>query len=228
MVAALRSEHAELEKKWNAQLADTTLMIVLKIEAVENTIMQRFEEQPPQTLDPGPTPIGRGRVDFKVISSVIFVLQSIKLIQFKLSVKSHANKLLYPRTLPLSALGLDVPSISEVLDFMKLPHVGPTIARFRIDPASRPNSPWNLEACRIFAEDFCAKQPWVAEGKTLTDVSREFYLLIPEFTTQHALASGFADLKSHNRFHESLRRRVRKHKVGYFNNYFVTNSTFHS
>lgn len=125
----------------------------------------------------------------------------------------HANKLLYPRTTPLSPLGLDVPSIPEVLDFMKGPRIGPTITRFRIDPASRPNSPWNLQACQVFAEDFCAKQHQGAEGKTHMDVSWEFYLLIPEITAQHALASGFANSESYERFQESLRKRIRRHRV---------------
>ena len=247
MAAALRNDHAELERKLNAQLAETILKVMLKIDVVENAVkdkivvventvkdkivvventvmdkivvienavMERFKGQPSQTLNPAPTPVCGGGVDFKVISSVSPVQQIIALILFQFSVKYHANRLLYPRTLPLSPLRLDVPSISEVLDFTKLPHAGPTIARFRIDPSSRPNSPWNLEACRVFAEDFCAKQHWATEGETLTDVSREFYMLIPEFATQHALASGFADLKSHNRFQESLRRRIRRHKVG--------------
>ena len=174
--------------------------------------MQRSEGELPQTLNLGPAPVDAGDESFKVIFSVGFARQS--LISFQFFVRSYANKLLYPRTRLLSPLNLDVPSISEVLDFVKGPHVGPTIARFRIDPASRPNSPWNLQACRIFAEDFCARQCQGSEGKTPTDVSWAFYLLIPEFTTQHALASGFADVPSYERFQESLRRHIRRHRVG--------------
>ena len=136
---------------------------MLKISLVENAVMQRSESQLPQLRNPRPAPVDGGDVNFKVISSMCSVEQTVELILFQFSVRSHANKLLYPRSLPLSPLGLDVPSISEVLDFAKLPHVGPTIARFRIDPASRPNSPWNLQACRIFAEDFCAKQHWATD-----------------------------------------------------------------
>ena len=128
--------------------------------------------------------------------------------------RSHANKLLYPRTVPLSPLGLDVPSILEVLDFAKGPHIGPTITRFRIDPASGPNSPWNLRACQVFAEDFCTKQRQAVAGRTFADVSWEFYLVIPEIATQHAIASGFADLQIYERFQECLRRHIRRHRVG--------------
>ena len=96
---------------------------------------------------------------------------------------------------------------------MKGSHVGPTVTRFLIDPASRPSSPWNLRACQVFAEDFCAKRHPEAEGKTVIEVSWEFYNLIPEFTTQHALVSGFASSQSYEGFQESLRRHLRRHRV---------------
>ena len=121
--------------------------------------------------------------------------------------------MLYPRSTPLSPLSLDVPSISEALDFTKGRHAGPTTARFRIDPASVQSSPWNLRACQVFAEDFYFKRHPEAEGKALVDVSMEFYHLIPEFTAQHAATSGFPSLESYQRFQEQLRRRMRKHEV---------------
>lgn len=129
---------------------------------------------------------------------------------------STANKLLYPRTTPLSPLGLDVPSIPEVLDFMEGRNIGPTIAHFRIDPASKPNSPWNLQACQVFGDIFCAKNHQGIEGKTAIDVTLEFYLMMPGFIAQHALTSGFASPQSFERFQESLRRHVRRHRVGQF------------
>lgn len=131
--------------------------------------------------------------------------------------KSRATKLLYPRSVePLASLKLGVPAAAEVLDFGKGSHIGPTIENFRIDPTSAPSSAWNLRACQVFAQDFCAAQHPEAEGKTVMDVSYEFYQLVPDFVSCHAVASGFADVPSYERFHESLTKHLRRHRVSSF------------
>lgn len=128
--------------------------------------------------------------------------------------KSHATKLLYPRgTEPLTSHKLDVPAAAEILDFGKGSHAGPTIENFCIDPTSAPSSAWNLRACQVFAQDFCAAQYPTAEGKTVMDVSYEFYQLVPDLISHHAVASGFSDAKSYERFHESLTKHLRRHRV---------------
>lgn len=131
--------------------------------------------------------------------------------------KSHATKLLYPRDAgPLASLKLDIPTAAEVLDFGQGSHVGPTIENFRIDPTSAPSSAWNLRACQAFAQDFCAARYPEAEGKTIMDVSHEFYQLVQHFISHHAAASGFADVANYQRFHESLAKHLRRHRVSQF------------
>ena len=133
------------------------------------------------------------------------------------AVKSHATKLLYPRdTGPLAPLKLNIPVAAEVLDFGKGSHIGPTIGNFRVDPTSAPSSAWNLRACQVFAQDFFAARYPEAEGKTVMDVSYEFYQLVPDFISHHATASGFADVPSYQGFHESLTKHLRRHRVSRF------------
>lgn len=77
MAAVLRNENAELERKLNARLEDVTLRVMLKISLIENTVMQRSGEQPPQAPNPGPGPADGGDDNFKVISRACFIQQTI-------------------------------------------------------------------------------------------------------------------------------------------------------
>ena len=108
---------------------------------------------------------------------------------------------------------LDVPEVAEVLNFLVDGHPGPTSGCLRIDPASGPNSRWNLRACEVFAQDFSAAQYPDADGKTLMDASHEFYRLIPTLSSRHAVASGFTDVQSYVKFQESFAKHIRRHQV---------------
>lgn len=131
--------------------------------------------------------------------------------------KSHATKLLYPREMkPLAPLKLNIPTATEILEYGGGSHIGPTIENFRIDPTSAPSSAWNLRACQVFAQDFFAARYQEAEGKTVMDVSCEFYQLVPDFISLHATASGFSDVTCYQRFHESMMKQLRRHRVGIF------------
>ena len=131
-------------------------------------------------------------------------------------VKYHADKLLYSRDAgPLASRRLNVPTAIEVLDFSKGCHPGPTIDSFRIDPASGPGSSWNMRVCQVFAQDFCAAQYPGAGGRATVDALYEFHQLLPTFISHHAVASGFPDVESYERFHEHLSKRIRRHRVCY-------------
>lgn len=129
-------------------------------------------------------------------------------------IKSHAERLLYPGDGgPHTPLKLDIPTAVEILDFREGVHPGPVAGRLRVDTTSGPNSVWNLRACQVFAQDFCAKRYPEAEGKTLMDASHEFYRLIPTFISRQATGSGFADTQSYERFQESVAKHIRRHRV---------------
>ena len=71
-----------------------------------------------------------------------------------------------------------------------------------------------MQACQVFAQDFCAAQYTDAEGGAFVDASYEFHRLIPALISHHAVASGFSDTQSYERFHEFLSKRIRRHRVG--------------
>ena len=108
---------------------------------------------------------------------------------------------------------LDIPTEVETLDFRNGTHPGPVVDRFRIDATCGPNSAWNLRACQVFAQDFCATRYPEARKKTFMDALHEFYRLIPTFTSRHAIGSGFVDTKSYERFQESMAKHARRHQV---------------
>ena len=147
----------------------------------------------------------------------------MRLTPIQFLVKSHADKLLYFRDAgPLASKRLDVPAAAEVLDFSKGCHPGPTANSFRIDPTSGPSSSWNIQACQVFAHDFRAARYPGTEGRAVMDASYEFYQLLPAFISHHAVASGFSDTQSYERFHELLSKRIRRHRVSYsFNHIYV-------
>lgn len=193
------------------------LRVVDRIKIVEETVtrgLASLEMQLWGLRHSTPEPVCGAHERFEV-SICLPQSHAQQLIFSQLLVRSHADKLLYPRSPgPLAARRLDIPAAIEVLDFSTGCHPGPTINSFRIDPTSGPNSPWNIQACQVFAQDFCAQYPH-AEGRDFMEASYEFHKLLPDIISHHAVASGFSDIQNYERFHEILSKRIRRHRVGY-------------
>ena len=86
---------------------------------------------------------------------------------------------------------------------------GPAMGDFRIDAASGPESKWNARASQVFANDFCDTGYPEATGKGFSDVLSEFRILFPEVSADLAIAAGFGNLGSYQRFSRSFARRLR-------------------
>ena len=89
---------------------------------------------------------------------------------------------------------------------------GPAKGDFCIDAASGPDSKWNARAGQIFADDFRVAEYPEAAGKGIADVLSEFRLLLPVVSADIAMAAGFEDLESYQRFSRSFAGRLRENR----------------
>lgn len=124
--------------------------------------------------------------------------------------KTHTRKMLRSRVSSGTPAQYAVTSMAmAVLDYERGMNPGPTMGGFRIDAASGPDSKWNARAGQIFAGDFCATEYSEAAGRGFVDALSAFRILLPEISTDLAIAAGFENLESYRRFSRSFARRLR-------------------
>lgn len=193
-----------------ACLDSLTLAVTDGINSLQHSVNQGFEEQALQLRGFQPTSVDED-CEFKVVISCEPRLIELTLTLAQSRIKSHAERLLHSNgAFPYR---LDIPTVVEILDFRKGVHRGPTVDRIRIEITSRSNSLWNLRACQVFAQGFCAVGYPESEGKSLVDISHEFCRLIPAFVSRHATECGFADTRSYEKFQELKATHIRRHRV---------------